>query len=366
MGRWRAGTEGTTGYAFHFPWAVSAPVPWVLGGGGSSGTGSSRTTPPKASRRSSPFWPAGWKARVPRPRPGSSRVTYSTRKWRAPRVPGRRWPACPVSGSASSRRLILSVERSWPTRTFPVPGPGRGVQPSGPGGRGTEQPAPGRHKREPGVCRRRGPRLQRDVVGRGAGRSLARGQGLPSRPCVSPRSAPGLQGFLLSDEILSPATKNGGHWPRRCSATAPGRTDLGGREVEPGPSGHVAGLRRDRPPRGRDVRRGPCRSLGFLPVVGGRHPGHHMRPGPGRHGRGHLLCWVGTSPTVVPGCGAGAARAGWPGRLVGNFYARGFGDAWEVLAAQAPRLPELRALTERFVSSFWSSDLSPAVKEAAL
>ena len=51
---------------------------------------------------------------------------------------------------------------------------------------------------------------------------------------------------------------------------------------------------------------------------------------------------------------------------MGNFYARGFGDAWEVLAAQAPRLPELRALTERFVSSFWSSDLSPAVKEAAL
>ena len=29
-----------------------------------------------------------------------------------------------------------------------------------------------------------------------------RGQGLPSRPLVSPRSAPGLQGFLLSDEDL--------------------------------------------------------------------------------------------------------------------------------------------------------------------
>src|SRR6266566_2710972 len=51
---------------------------------------------------------------------------------------------------------------------------------------------------------------------------------------------------------------------------------------------------------------------------------------------------------------------------VGNHYATRSADAWEVLTSQAPRLAELEAATQDFVSAFWSSDLSPAVKEAAL
>ncbi len=52
--------------------------------------------------------------------------------------------------------------------------------------------------------------------------------------------------------------------------------------------------------------------------------------------------------------------------VVGNFYAREYSDAWEVVSAQADRLPALKATSARFVTAFWSSDLSPTVKEAAL
>jgi non-lysosomal glucosylceramidase len=51
---------------------------------------------------------------------------------------------------------------------------------------------------------------------------------------------------------------------------------------------------------------------------------------------------------------------------VGNYYARGFGDAWDVIRAQVPRLKDLEETTSRFAQAFWSSDLSPRVKEAAL
>jgi non-lysosomal glucosylceramidase len=51
---------------------------------------------------------------------------------------------------------------------------------------------------------------------------------------------------------------------------------------------------------------------------------------------------------------------------VGNYYAKDFADAWEVVSAEADRLPGLREVSERFVSAYWESDLSPAVKEAAL
>ena len=51
---------------------------------------------------------------------------------------------------------------------------------------------------------------------------------------------------------------------------------------------------------------------------------------------------------------------------MGNFYAKDFGDAWDVVRTQAGRVPAFRDVTERFTSAFWESDLSPAVKEAAL
>ena len=114
---------------------------------------------------------------------------------------------------------------------------------------------------------------------------------------------------------MSPATKNGGHWPRRCSATAPRRAPPWG--VGKWNQGLLAMWRgyveTGKP--GRDVRRGPCRSLGFLPVVGGRHPGHHIRPlAPGATAEvTFLLGWHFPNRRSWL-WGGGAARAGWPAR----------------------------------------------------
>jgi non-lysosomal glucosylceramidase len=52
--------------------------------------------------------------------------------------------------------------------------------------------------------------------------------------------------------------------------------------------------------------------------------------------------------------------------IVGNHYTRFAADAWDVIVKEAGRLPELRESTRQFVFAFWSSDLTPAVKEAAL
>ena len=59
-------------------------------------------------------------------------------------------------------------------------------------------------------------------------------------------------------------------------------------------------------------------------------------------------------------------RGGSGGEIVGNHYATLGTDAWEVLARHSSRLPDLEEATGWFVSAFWSSDLPPAVKEAAL
>jgi non-lysosomal glucosylceramidase len=59
-------------------------------------------------------------------------------------------------------------------------------------------------------------------------------------------------------------------------------------------------------------------------------------------------------------------RGGSGEEIVGNHYATLDPDAWEMLTRHAPRLPDLEAATGRFVSAFWSSDLPPMVKEAAL
>ncbi len=67
--------------------------------------------------------------------------------------------------------------------------------------------------------------------------------------------------------------------------------------------------------------------------------------------------WVWSGPG--PRCGSGED-------IVGNHYATRYRDAWDVVTTEAGRLPALRETTERFVSALWSSDLSPAVKEAAL
>jgi non-lysosomal glucosylceramidase len=55
-----------------------------------------------------------------------------------------------------------------------------------------------------------------------------------------------------------------------------------------------------------------------------------------------------------------------PDDWVGNHYAAGFADAWDVAEKTLPRLPELHRRTAAFVSAFAGSDLPDAVKEAAL
>ncbi len=69
----------------------------------------------------------------------------------------------------------------------------------------------------------------------------------------------------------------------------------------------------------------------------------------------------------MPGSGARKGRGAYPGRRRWAISTpRILVDAWEVVRTQAGRVPALRDVTERFTSAFWESDLSPAVKEAAL
>jgi uncharacterized protein (DUF608 family) len=52
--------------------------------------------------------------------------------------------------------------------------------------------------------------------------------------------------------------------------------------------------------------------------------------------------------------------------LIGNYYAHRYADAWEVVAREWPRLPELRRRSVAFVRSICSSSLPRDVREAAL
>lgn len=60
-------------------------------------------------------------------------------------------------------------------------------------------------------------------------------------------------------------------------------------------------------------------------------------------------------------------RRDWRGEtVIGNHYTRLYGDAWDVVAAVAPRLAELEERTVAFVGALTGSDLPAAVVEAAL
>jgi len=192
-----------------------------------------------------------------------------------------------------------------------------------------------------------------------------RARGGASDPAAAARSAPGLEGFLISDEamddrnedwgtiaaaVLGPGAWTGptwgmGKWNQGLFAMwqgfgdtgrpQPGLFGLGG----PGPTvaaavAGTAGARRDLPPGG---------SAEVVFLLGWHFPNRRA--------------WVG---------GTQGPRGEAGEETVGNHYATRSADAWEVLTSQAPRLAELEAATQGFVSAFWSSDLSPAVKEAAL
>ena len=78
-----------------------------------------------------------------------------------------------------------------------------------------------------------------------------------------------------------------------------------------------------------------------------------------------LLAWHYPNRRAWTFAGPGPKGGSGPD-TVGNHYAARFRDAASVLRSQVPRLPALRRATALFVWAFCSSDISPAVREAAL
>jgi len=195
----------------------------------------------------------------------------------------------------------------------------------------------------------------------------SRAAGRPSRPSAAPRAEGRLHGYLFSDDALeagaedlgtvAAAVLGDGAWEgstwgpgkwnqgllamwRQFEATGrpgEGRWGLDQSELspthEPALAGTV-GTSRLLPPRA---------AVDVTFVVSWHFP--------------HRRAWI-WGPR-------GPGGASGPD-VVGNSYAVPFADAWAVVATQAEQLPELRAVTEKFVSAFWASDLPPVVKEAAL
>jgi non-lysosomal glucosylceramidase len=194
-----------------------------------------------------------------------------------------------------------------------------------------------------------------------------RAAGLPSRPVGTPRSGEGAQGYLLSDEALDPHSEEWGTlaasvlgedvwvgptwglgkwnqgllsmWRSYVATGEPGAGTFGVGEAVPAPTHGSAvagtlGARRALPPRG-------SAEVSF--VLGWHFPNRRA--------------WV---------FGSHGPRGAAGPETVGNFYAGGSTDAWQVVEAAAGNLPVLRDVSERFASAFWGCDLSPATKEAAL
>ena len=185
----------------------------------------------------------------------------------------------------------------------------------------------------------------------------------PSRPAAEPRTADGLSGVLLSDAAMDPAHEE---WGTIAAAalgpdtwTGPswgmGKWNQGLFEMWQGftlAGQPAAGLF------GRDD--APMSSPALAGTVGARR---RIEPGATVEAV-FLLGWHFPNRRSWQQDSGPRGKAGPD--TVGNHYATTAADAWAVLAAQAPRLAELEDVTRRFVSAFWSSDLSAPVKEAAL
>ncbi len=186
----------------------------------------------------------------------------------------------------------------------------------------------------------------------------------PSRPAAEPRTAGGLSGVLLSDAAMDPADEE---WGTIAAAalgpdtwTGPawgmGKWNQGLFEMWQGFSQHgqpEAGLF------GRDD--APMSSPALAGTVGARR---RIEPGATAEAV-FLLGWHFPNRRSWRHGNNGPRGCAGP-EIVGNYYATTADDAWAALAVQAPRLTELEEATRRFVSAFWSADLSAPVKEAAL
>jgi hypothetical protein len=191
-----------------------------------------------------------------------------------------------------------------------------------------------------------------------------RDRGEPSRPAVMPRTAPGLAGVLLGDEAMDPAHEEWGTIAAAASGPAAWTGPAWGKgKWEQGLLSMWRGfVATGRPAAGQPVRGGaPMSSPALAGTVGTRLL---IQPG-GTAEAVFLLAWHFPNRRSWRGGGNGPRGAAGP-ETVGNHYARGAADAWDMLTAAAARLDDLEARTRRFVSAFWSSDLPAPVKEAAL
>lgn len=204
-----------------------------------------------------------------------------------------------------------------------------------------------------------------------AGHSL-RAAGLPSSPSVAARSQPGsgasalAAGILLSDAAMDPRHEE---WGTLAAAAV-------GDDTWTGPvwglgkwnQGLLAmweGFTATGQPAAGELELsgvGPTSAAAVAGTVG-----VHRLLAPGQSTEAvFLLGWHFPNRRAWMSSGRHGPQAGTGEEIVGNYYATLDTDAWAVLARHAGRLPELEAATARFVSAFWSSDLPPAVKEAAL
>jgi non-lysosomal glucosylceramidase len=192
-----------------------------------------------------------------------------------------------------------------------------------------------------------------------------RAAGEPSRPDVAVKSGPGLAGVLLSDQAMDPqheewgtiaaaavgeGTWTGpawgmGKWNQGLFAMWEGFLATG----QPAPGTFGLGSH------------GPTVEAAVAGTVGA----HRVLPPGGRAEAVFLLGWHFPNRRAWVGGSQGPRGLAGP-EIVGNHYTTLSTDAWDALTRHAPRLPELEAATQRFVSAFWSSDLSATVKEAAL
>ncbi len=164
-----------------------------------------------------------------------------------------------------------------------------------------------------------------------------RAQGLPSRPVISPRTARGWQGYLLSDEDLEPGNEE---WGTLAAA-------VGGEGTWVGPTWGVGkwnqgllamwrGYVGTGEPMagtfgvGRDVPAASYRSS-----VAGTLGARRALPPRGTAEVVFSLAWHFPNRRSWLWSGRGPRGMSGPD-TVGNFYTKGFADAWDVVARRAP------------------------------
>jgi non-lysosomal glucosylceramidase len=194
----------------------------------------------------------------------------------------------------------------------------------------------------------------------------SRALGLASSPSVETRSVPGLTGVLISDGAMdadheewgtvAAAVTGDGGW------TGPtwglGKWNQGLTAMWEGFAGS------GRPSAGM-FELGGVGATSEASIAGTLGASLHLPPGASSE-IVFLLGWHFPNRRSWRGVpGKGPRGASGP-EILGNHYCSLGADAWDVLVRSAPRLPALEETTARFVSAFWSSDLTPAVKEAAL